>query len=127
MDTLIKELTLEQVGIIIVFILGLIIGIRELKKEVKVALSESLKDQFDKVNNKLDDMQSKINKIDEQTCKNFLVRYLADIERGTYIYDDEKQRFWEEYDHYKDPNGVDGNSYIKEWVERLKTEGKLRR
>ena len=98
-----------------------------MKKELKDALKDMLKDQFEEVNTKLDNMQKRINKIDEQACKNFLIRYLADIERGDTIYESEKQRFWEEYDHYVDPDEVDGNSYIKEWVTKLKEEGRLKR
>ena len=127
MEELVRNLTMEQLSLLIVFILGLYLGIKQLRKEIKEAISESLKDQFDQINGKLNDMQDKMDKIDEQACKNFLVRYLADIERGVPIYDDEKSRFWEEYDHYIDPNEINGNSYIKEWVARLKEEGKLRR
>lgn len=127
MDSLILGLTLEQAAAIVIFIGGLIGGIKYLKKELKDALKDMLKDQFKGVNDKLDNMQHRIDKIDEQACKNFLIRYLADIERGDKIYDSEKQRFWEEYDHYVDPDEVDGNSYIKEWVSRLKKEGKLDR
>lgn len=127
MDDMILGLTLEQAAAIVIFIGGLIGGIKYLKKELKDALKDMLKDQFKEVNTKLDNMQKRINKIDEQACKNFLIRYLADIERGDEIYDSEKQRFWEEYDHYVDPDEVDGNSYIKEWVAKLKEEGKLRR
>jgi hypothetical protein len=127
MEQIIRDLTLEQISLIIVFILGLYAGVKQLRKEIKEAISESLKDQFDQINGKLSDMQHKMDKIDEQACKNFLVRYLADIERGVPIYDDEKSRFWEEYDHYINPNEINGNSYIKEWVARLKEEGKLRR
>lgn len=123
----IQNLTLEQVSIIVIFVLGLIVGIRQLKKEIKDAIAESLKDEFQEINNKLDSMQAHVEKIDEQACKNFLVRYLADIERGVLIFDSEKSRFWEEYDHYVDPDEIDGNSYIKEWVAKLKEEGKLRR
>ena len=36
------------------------------------------------------------------------------------ILDAEKQRFWEEYEHYI---SAGGNSYIKEWVDRLKKKG----
>lgn len=121
----IQDLTLEQVSIIIVFILGLIAGIKQLKKEVKDAIAESLKDEFKEINDKLDSMKANVEAIDEQACKNFLIRYLADIERGDHIFESEKQRFWEEYDHYVNPDEVDGNSYIKEWVARLKEEGKL--
>lgn len=123
----IQNLTLEQVSILIVFILGLVVGIKKLKKEIKDAIAESLKDEFTEINNKLDNMQARVEKIDEQACKNFLVRYLSDIERGVLIFDSEKSRFWEEYDHYIDPKEIDGNSYIKEWVAKLKEEGKLRR
>lgn len=89
-----------------------------MKKSIKEFFQGLLSDQFKAVNDKLD-------KLDTQSCKNFLVRYLADIERGSYIYDAERQRFWEEYDHYVDD--LKGNSYIKEWVARLKEEGKLSR
>ena len=98
-----------------------------MKKEIKDAIAESLKDEFQEINDKLDSMRAHVEMIDEQACKNFLVRYLADIERGVIIYDSEKSRFWEEYDHYVDPDEIDGNSYIKEWVAKLKEEGKLRR
>lgn len=127
MEEMVRNLTLEQISLLIVFVLGLYLGIKQLRKEIKDAIAESLKDQFSQINKKLDDVQCRVDKIDEQACKNFLVRYLADIERGVIIYDDEKSRFWEEYDHYINPKEIDGNSYIKEWVARLKEEGKLRR
>ena len=119
----IQDLTLEQLSVIIVFILGLIVGIRQLKKEIKDAIAESLKDEFDKVTGKLEDLQESINDIDVQVTKNFLVRYLADVEREDVIFDAEKQRFWEEYDHYIDDLGE--NSFIKEWVKDLQKSGKL--
>lgn len=119
----IQDLTLEQLSVIIVFILGLIVGIRQLKKEIKDAIAESLKDEFDKITGKLEDLQESINDIDVQVTKNFLVRYLADVEREDVIFDAEKQRFWEEYDHYIDDLGE--NSFIKEWVKELEKSGKL--
>lgn len=121
----IPDITLEAISIAVLFIVGLIGGVKYLKKELKDALTDMLKDQFKEVNDKLDGMQGKIDNLDEQACKNFLVRYLADIERGVTIHDSERQRFWEEYDHYIDPDAIDGNSYIKEWVAQLKEEGKL--
>lgn len=125
MENMVASLTLEELSLIVIFIGGLIGGIKYLKKELKEALAEMLKDQFDGVNKKLDTLQTSLTKVDTQTCKNFLVRYLADVERGSEIYDDEKRRFWEEYDHYKDD--LKENSYIKEWVNKLVDEGKLRR
>ena len=119
----VKNITLLDISVIVLFIVGLIRGVQELKKSIKEFLRKLLEDQFKEVNNKLDGMQATIAKLDTQECKNFLVRYLADIERGDYIYESEQQRFWEEYDHYIDD--LHENSYIKEWVARLKEEGKL--
>lgn len=121
----IERLTVEDISVIVIFLGGLIGGIKYLKKELKDALHEMLKDQFKEVNEKLDGLQSSLTKVDTQTCKNFLVRFLADVERGAEVYDDEKTRFWEEYDHYIDD--LNENSYVKEWVHKLLDEGKLRR
>ena len=121
----IQDLTLEEISIAILFIVGLIGGVNYLKNAIKDALKKLLDDQFEGVNDKLDEMQKSIKELDIQATKNFLVRYLADIEREDFIYDYEKQRFWEEYDHYTKDLGE--NSFIKEWVARLKDEGKLRR
>jgi len=121
----VKNLTLLDISVVVLFIVGLIRGVQELKKSIKEFLEKLLADQFKEVNDKLDGMQTTIIKLDTQECKNFLVRYLADVERGDYIYESEQQRFWEEYDHYIDD--LHENSYIKEWVARLKKEGKLSR
>ena len=121
----VKNLTLLDISVIVLFIVALIRGVQELKKSIKEFLEKLLADQFKEVNNKLDEMQTTIAKLDTQECKNFLVRYLADVERGDHIYESEQQRFWEEYDHYIDD--LHENSYIKEWVARLKKEGKLSR
>lgn len=126
---MLQKLTLEQLSIAIIFIGSLIAGIKYLKKELEDCLKDFLEKLLDKqfkdVNDKLDTMQSSLRTLDVQATKNFLVRYLADIERGEHIYDSEKQRFWEEYDHYIKDLGE--NSFIKEWVARLKEDGKLRR
>ena len=120
---MIQDLTLEQISIAVVFIVGLIGGVRYLKNAVRDFLKKLLEDQFNIVNTKLDEMDISIKKLDVQTSKNFLIRYLADIERGENIYESEKQRFWDEYKHYKDD--LKENAYITEWVDRLKKEGKL--
>ncbi len=121
----VKNVTLLDISVIVLFIVGLIKGVKELKKSITEFLQKLLADQFKEVNDKLTEMQDSIKILDVQGTKNFLVRYLADIERGQYIYDSEARRFWEEYDHYIKDLGE--NSYIKEWVARLKKEGKLSR
>ena len=120
---MIQNLTLEQISVAVIFIVGLIGGVKYLKTTLLEFLKKALEDQFKTVNDKLDAMQASIDKVDKQACKNFLVRYLADIERGEDLHASEKQRFWEEYEHYTDD--LKENSFIKEWVNRLKREGKL--
>lgn len=121
----VKNLTVLDISVIVLFLVGLIKGVQELKKSIKEFLQKLLADQFKEVNDKLTEMQDSISTLDVQVTKNFLVRYLADVERGQYIYDLEAKRFWEEYDHYIKDLGK--NSYIKEWVARLKKEGKFSR
>lgn len=118
-----QDLTLEEISITILFIVGLIGGVTYLRNAIRDAIKKLLDDQFKGVNTKLDGINNSVRSLDIQTTKNFLVRYLADVEREDVIYEQERERFWEEYDHYTKDLGE--NSYIKEWVARLKTEGKL--
>ena len=55
-------------------------------------------------------------------AKNYIVPFLARVERGEPVDSIELERFHEEYKFYTDH---DGNSYIKSRVEKLKKEGKL--
>lgn len=86
--------------------------------------------RIDKVDNGMNErldhvdaeISKRLNKVDMQACKNFLVRCLSDLERGDALGEVEKERFKEQYDYYIDH---DGNSYIKDKVEKYKAEGKL--
>ena len=119
---MIDNITLGVLSATVIFLAGLIGGIKYLKSVLKDSLTEMFKEQFQAINDKLDSLDSKIGKVDMQSCKNFLVRFLSDVENGGPMHPSEKQRFWEEYEHYLVSGG---NSYIKEWAERLKKEGKL--
>jgi len=57
-----------------------------------------------------------------QIDKNYLVRFLADLEDGTPVDETELEHFWFTYDDYHKHNG---NSYIDHKVDKLKKEGKL--
>ena len=59
----------------------------------------------------------KIDNLDVNQCKNFLVTFLKSVEKGEVMDDVEIQRAYEVYDHYiKDLNG---NSYIHDKWEKL--------
>lgn len=122
---MIQNLTLEQVSAGLLFIVAFIGGVKYLKKEIKDFLDKLLDSKFKTTNDKIDNVAIALRDLDVQTTRNFLVRYLADIERGQFIYDTEKEQFWKEYDHYI--NDLKENSFIKKWVERLEEQGKLER
>ena len=122
---MLQNLTLEQISAGLLFIVAFYGGVKYLKKEIRDFLDKLLDSKFTTTNSKIDDIASSLRTLDVQTTRNFLVRYLADIERGQYIYDSEKQQFWNEYDHYI--KELKDNSFIKKWVERLEEEGKLER
>lgn len=109
--------TVEQIGAGLALLVGIIASIVYLKNSVKEWIEGFLNAKFKALTDRMDGIESKIDKVDMETCKNFLVRYLADVENGSVILPQESQRFWEEYQHYIDN---DGNSYVKEWVEKLK-------
>ena len=55
-------------------------------------------------------------------AKNYIVPYLARLERGEAVSDIETERFHEEYTYYVEHGG---NSYIKDKVEKLREAKKL--
>lgn len=64
----------------------------------------------------------KIEAVDIENCKNYLVTFLASCERGEAHDEIELERFHEQLEHYKK---LGGNSYIHAKVEKLKAAKKL--
>lgn len=109
-----ENITLEFVGEFVAFLVALVGGLGYLNRTLKGWLSKLIKEEFDSVNQRLD-------RVDMEACKNFLVRVIPDIEDGT-IDETEKQRFYEQYEHYLE---MGGNTYIKHKVEVLQKEEKI--
>ena len=117
-----EQITIGQIGLALTFIIGLISGINYIRIHLHKWISDSLKDQFELVDVQINKLQDQMNDIDIATCKNFLVSRLAEIERGLEWDEIEKERFWEQYEHY---TKIGGNSYIQQKVDKMRTEGKL--
>ncbi len=117
-----ENITLGEISIAIAFLVGLITGIRYLHKQLKQWIAKLLEEQFDSIKDKMDDLHKRIENVDMQACKNYLVSFLSDVEKNQIIDETERERFWEQYQHYIEHGG---NSYIKRKVEHLKSEGKL--
>lgn len=124
-----ENITLGQIGIAIAFIVALITGGVKIKDSVKKWLTGVLSEKFeaqkketDDIKKSVNDLKGQLDKVDLENCKNYLVTYLAETERGMQKDPIESQRFWEEYQHYCDKGG---NSYVREKVNKLKQKGLL--
>lgn len=122
MENIFECITFGQIVAGIGLVVGFIAGVKSLKKSIKEWIKDALKESFKALDEKIDSLQEKIDDVDLNACKNFLVTTMADIEKGDELDEISKQRFWEQYEHYLN-NG--GNSYIKQKVEKLKNEGKI--
>lgn len=116
-----ETITLEQIGVFLTFVVGLITGFGFLHKKLKEFLSASLKDEFKGIGEKIDKLSDRLTDVDMSTAKNFLVARISEAESNG-LDEIEKERFWEVYKHYKE---IGGNGYIQTKVEKLKANGKL--
>lgn len=65
---MIENITLEQIAAAVLFIGGLIAGVKYLKKELKDGIVEMLKDEFKGVDAKLDSDNKRIKALEEQSA-----------------------------------------------------------
>lgn len=122
-----ENITLGQIAVVIAFLAALIAGGVKIKDAVKKWLEALLKEKFDKqstenkaLSDKIDGLEKRLADVDLENCKNYLVTYLASMERGEPKDEIERERFWEEFEHYTKSGG---NSYIREKVQALKGKG----
>lgn len=111
------NITLGEIGAFLGLIAGIITSggviIHFTQKELKKVLK-----------NELNPISTQIKDLDVSQCKNFLVRFLADVEQGNELDKVEIERAYEIYDHYI--NDLKQNSYIHNRWESLldKMKGK---
>lgn len=67
MAEFIESITLGQIAAVVIFIGGLYGGVKLLRKELKEAIREMLKSQFDDVDKKLDNDNKRLNDLEKQT------------------------------------------------------------
>lgn len=85
-------------------------------------LGKQIEESLKPLNNKVDNIANNMNDMDLNRCKDFLVRFISDLEQGQVVSDIELERFHETYAHYQK---IGGNSYVHDKVEKLKKQGKL--
>ena len=69
------------------------------------------------INKNLKKINNKIYGLEKNECKNFLVNFLTKLEKKEEIYECQKLRAYELYNHYI--NDLDGNSFIKDRLEKM--------
>ena len=111
-----ENLTIGQIAIGAAFLVALIGAIASLKKTIKGLIETALKDRFDSIDKSQKEILKRLNDVDLENCKNYLITFLSEISRGEMKDEIEIKRFWEEYEHYSE---CGGNSYIKHKVEEL--------
>ena len=117
-----ENITLGQIVAALAIIAGLITSASFLLKKLEEGLRKMFDDQLKAIDKRMDSMESKIDKVDIEATKNYLVQFFSKVEQGDTVEDIEIERFHEQYDHYI-ANG--GNSYIKGKFEKLKERGML--
>lgn len=101
-----ENITLGQVANALAFIIALVGSISALLVGIKKIFSKQL-----------EPISTVIKQLDINQCKNYLVRFLADVENGEKLDNVEIERAYEVYDHYT--KDLHGNSYIHDKWERL--------
>lgn len=117
-----ENITLGQIAIVLAFIAALIVSIKTIGSTVSKAVKKGLETEMKPINDKLDKLDTKIDNVDLNATKNFLVARLDEIEQGKPLQGIEEERFWEQYEHYQ---AKGGNSYIAHKIEQLQEQGKL--
>ena len=70
-----ENITLGQVAAFIAFVVALYAGVKYLKKELKEAITEMLKDQFQDIDKKLENDDKRIKEMDKQM--GFILRAIS--------------------------------------------------
>lgn len=100
-----EHITIGQISTFLALIVGLLGSVKYLSNELKKQVEKTLKP-----------INDNIKELDVSQCKNYLVRYLKDVEQGNKLDEVEVERAYEIYDHYT--NDLKQNSYIhKRWEE----------
>ena len=117
-----EQITLGQIALAVTFIVGLITGLSYIYSKLRKWISNAFKEDLEPLTDKIDQLDKRVEAVDMSACKNYLVSFLSDLEKGNEPDEIERERFWEQYQHYTERGG---NSYIKRKVEAMEASGKI--
>lgn len=121
-----ENVTIGQIASIIGTIVAIGGGVAVIagwiSKSLKKYLTIVIKEEIEPLKETMARIETEVKKTDKEATKNFLVTFLANVDRGEQIDEIERQRFFEEWEHYT-ANG--GNGYLHAKVDRLREKGLL--
>lgn len=117
-----ENITLGQIAAAIGLIGVIYGGYKALSKNIREGIEKCVADLLKPITNSIDQINDRLDRVDMESTKNFLVRCLSDVEKGEKMTETEAERFWEQYEHYVTAGG---NTYIKNKVEDLRKQGKI--
>lgn len=117
-----ENITLGQIAAGIGIILVIAGGYKKLYDAIKNNLEKIVGKALKPLNDSILEINQRLDVVDMEACKNFLVRCIADVERGESMSETETERFWEQYDYYIKSGR---NTYVKNKVEKLRKEGRI--
>lgn len=143
-----QDITLAEIGIQLAWLAGIITSMgvvwgviyklyKHLRNKEKTVVLDELHNMEEKILTKMETSDEQINKridelnndiiaLDVGQCKNYLVRYISDVDKGVKLDSGEEERAYEAMDRYT--NILHQNSYIhKRWEEVVEGKGKRKR
>ena len=115
------DITLSQIGAFLGLIAGIITSGSIIVALMQKVLKKTIKNELNPMSEKIEKISEDVKTLDTNQCKNFLVRFLADVEKGNELDKVETERAYEVFDHYT--NDLKQNSYIhKRWKELMEKE-----
>ena len=121
-SSLIEQINLGQVLIILTFISGFYVTTKKFTSIITDWFNEKLKPNLTPIENALSSISSKVDALETDSLKRYLVLFMSNVERGETPDEVELELFDEVYKKYVESGG---NSYIHRKYDKLKAEGKL--
>ena len=115
-------LTVGQIVAGLALIAGFITSVTLIIKNLKTWFTKLIQPEFDGLKKEVQGVSDNVKSVDRESCKNYLVTVLSSVEKGNALDEIERERLYEQFEHYKT---IGGNSYIRRKFEQLQTEGKL--
>ena len=130
---MITDVTIGTFASNLALIVSIIGGFAFLYAKLKAVIESVIKELLAPVTKKIDDLSGRVDGLETsidnslevaamESCKNYLVACLGELEKGDELSEAEKERFGEQYDYYLKHGG---NSYIRGKADYFKAQGKL--